>query len=690
MNAQHTNIVHQQFTVYPGIEYIKEVFEDEQDGRQSAYVLRICREANVRIDTVMNPDGSFALQKPTVSAKACRNTNETLIGVVNADFFNMTNGIPWGAVVMNGSVIKEEMPDNTHFFGIYRDGTPVIGDKATFLKSKQDLKMAVGGRDILVDGEHVPEPVIMTEPARHPRTAVCICENGDLMLVALEGRNPGIAEGLHLQRFGMYLKALGAKQALNLDGGGSTIMAIRMPGQQDIETVNTPSDGFERVCANGIAIFAKQKGNGVCQGAFVTPQQEYVAPGTCLTMSALGLDNLLDPCALPENIRFSIPDDSECAVSEDGIFLAAQTDCDVTVAVSTDERFLGSALLHVRTPDSLHLPASSIYAENATHELSVTATWKGREVLTNTTSYRFKQLDDIGRFDEQGFFHAKQEACEGDVLVSAKNNGPAIAVHVRVGRLPQQITPEDIVTAGCSICRDRPLSFSPRSGERVYLLELQQPEAELQFDALIHKKPKAVGIWVHSIEGALPTFALTAHNETEKLQPSLFECVKPYDSVWTYMEAFVVSGDVLQQVMKISLAMKGEKGARFAIDSFCLVYDYADDDTPSPEIKRVSIKKYAQSGDKERIKITAYFGVGDLKPCYAPIDYKRLRIFVDAAEYTGMPGHYGVNKGAASLMLHNIFVSKGIHRVSVCAQAYGGKQTWENITFDTEQLEIIR
>lgn len=686
MNKSHTIILHQRFTVFPGIEYIKEVFEDQQDGRQCAYVLRIHRGADVRIDTVMRPDGRFTLQEPTVSAKACRKENETLIGVINADFFNMTNGIPRGVVVMNDSILKEEMQENTWFFGIYQDGTPVIGDEATFLTNKQKLKMAVGGRDILVDGENIPEPVIMTEPACHPRTAVGICENGDLLFAVLEGRNPGIAEGLHLQRFGMYLKSLGTKQALNLDGGGSTLMALRMPGQQEIEIVNTPSDGFERVCANGIAVFAQKKGDGVCHSVFITPQQEYVAPGTRLKLSAFGLDNLLDPCVLPEDIRFSVPDDSKCTVSADGTFLATQADCDVNVSALAGKKLFGKALLHVRTPDALQLPASCICTEGKVHDLGVTATLKGCNVLTNSTSYHFKPLADIGWFDEDGAFHAGQEVCEGDVLVCAKNKGPCITAHVRVGRLPQRITPEDIVAANCTVCSDCPFSFSSRSGKQVYRVNMLQAEAEIQFGITPHKRPKAIGMWVHSIEGELPAFALTVQ---EGMQAVAFERGEPSDAIWTYMEAPVPENDAPIQNLKVVISMDGVRGAQFAVDCFRLVYDYTDDDRLLPEVKRISIRKYPQDGENERIKITAYFGVDDFLPCYAPIDYKRLRILIDETEYTGVAGHYGVNKGGASLMLHNITISKGTHRLRVCAQAFNEQQTWEDITFDTEQLEII-
>lgn len=257
MSKSYTRILQQRFTIFPKIEYTKEILEDQQDGQQHAYVLRIGKGADVRIANVMNP-GGFKPLEPSISARICKRAGERLLGVVNADFFHMSSGAPQGATVMDGRLLKEEMRDNTHFFGIRHDGSYIIGDKETFGKSHAALAMAVCGRDILVDGENIPAPVLELVPDRHPRTAVGICGNGDLLLVVVDGRNPGVSEGMHLERFGLYLQSLGAQKALNLDGGGSSVMSVCMPGCQEAEIVNIPSDGAERPCANAIAIYAAQ------------------------------------------------------------------------------------------------------------------------------------------------------------------------------------------------------------------------------------------------------------------------------------------------------------------------------------------------------------------------------------------------------------------------------------------------
>lgn len=84
---------------------------------------------------------------------------------------------------------------------------------------------------------------------RHPRTLVGIKPNGNLLLVTVDGRNPEKSIGLNFEESAKLMKALGAKDAINLDGGGSTAMAIN--GQ----LINTPSDASgERPVADAIII----------------------------------------------------------------------------------------------------------------------------------------------------------------------------------------------------------------------------------------------------------------------------------------------------------------------------------------------------------------------------------------------------------------------------------------------------
>lgn len=58
---------------------------------------------------------------------------------------------------------------------------------------------------------------------RHPRSAVCIDNYNNLYLVAIDGRYEG-SDGLFMSEIGQLMLSLNCKDAMNLDGGGSTLL----------------------------------------------------------------------------------------------------------------------------------------------------------------------------------------------------------------------------------------------------------------------------------------------------------------------------------------------------------------------------------------------------------------------------------------------------------------------------------
>ena len=83
--------------------------------------------------------------------------------------------------------------------------------------------------------------------AKHPRTAIGRTPDGDLWLVAVDGRQE-IGDGMTLTELAQTMKNLGCSEAMNLDGGGSTTMNVLGV------TVNRPSDGQERSIADAVLV----------------------------------------------------------------------------------------------------------------------------------------------------------------------------------------------------------------------------------------------------------------------------------------------------------------------------------------------------------------------------------------------------------------------------------------------------
>jgi len=117
----------------------------------------------------------------------------------------------------------------------------------------QDIVWAIGGGPrLLRDGQisiECEQEGFSTSfrQTKHPRTAVGL-KSDALLWVVVDGRQPGYSEGMSLDELAEFLLNAGCKDALNLDGGGSSTLFVRGA------VMNRPSDGRERPIANALLL----------------------------------------------------------------------------------------------------------------------------------------------------------------------------------------------------------------------------------------------------------------------------------------------------------------------------------------------------------------------------------------------------------------------------------------------------
>ncbi|MGB5005394.1 MAG: phosphodiester glycosidase family protein [Ferruginibacter sp.] len=219
--------------------------------------------------------------------------NDKPLLVVNGTFFSFATNQNLNVVIKNGEVVshniksvKRKRADSTEYviklnrsaigirknrnadvawiltdstkdfakawqFPPFRDESEVgvtgtISDEK--LPQRWRMQTAIGGGPVLVQSGTVmifnEKEMMFTGKAindKHPRTCMGYTGDGYLIIMAIQGRLPGIAEGATLEQEAKLLKDLGCMEALNLDGGGSSCMLVN--GKETI----TPSDkGGER------------------------------------------------------------------------------------------------------------------------------------------------------------------------------------------------------------------------------------------------------------------------------------------------------------------------------------------------------------------------------------------------------------------------------------------------------------
>ena len=86
------------------------------------------------------------------------------------------------------------------------------------------------------------EDPLRHQGVRHPRSAVALTADNHLILIAVDGRRPGLAEGMNAFELTSFLeKEFHPEQAINMDGGGSTALCVKDRGQAETHVVNYPS-----------------------------------------------------------------------------------------------------------------------------------------------------------------------------------------------------------------------------------------------------------------------------------------------------------------------------------------------------------------------------------------------------------------------------------------------------------------
>ncbi len=153
----------------------------------------------------------------------------------------------------NGYVIVMNEKTTDGFTGFFRPGQKAQL-KVVSGVDFNNIKSAIGGgAKILQEGKIVSDSKEIIN-GKHPRTAIGITKDKkQVILMAVDGRTHSI--GVSHQELGELLLKHGAYDAIHLDGGGSTTMAIKSAQTNYFKVVNTPSDGAERKVVNALGVF---------------------------------------------------------------------------------------------------------------------------------------------------------------------------------------------------------------------------------------------------------------------------------------------------------------------------------------------------------------------------------------------------------------------------------------------------
>lgn len=230
-----------------GIFYRHHHFMHRQVFNSNQYfcIVEIPRGAGARLafvaDTQLTKVSDFAIRSHALAA-------------INGSYFNMQSGEPICYLRINGKEWGQNTPGRTDTVNrkyyqyatlrLLRNGKPrlLVPDSIRNAEAAlRDSNVMTAGPMLLYQGTEVKQKLnrrFVTD--RHNRTALGIKPDGTVLLVVADGRAKREAEGLSLPELAQVMRWLGCRDAVNLDGGGSSTMYVKDKGLDGI--VNHPSD----------------------------------------------------------------------------------------------------------------------------------------------------------------------------------------------------------------------------------------------------------------------------------------------------------------------------------------------------------------------------------------------------------------------------------------------------------------
>jgi len=237
----------------PGVAQRRLCYLDRSGKKVEVRIIKAKLKRNKLVLEAATPDNkdAFARQSVPDEMKMENTAGHEVIAGVNADFFNMKNGTPLGPVVKEHRIIKDAGKGMNCFVGVSNTGKIVMGDSLKFTKCQNQLAEALGARPRLIDnGRLLPQDTGSLSSIHHPRSAFGLIGNKTILLVTVDGRQPQISNGISLTDLAKLMYWLGADNAVNLDGGGSTTMVTKDLQTSEYKVQNSPSGKMLRPVAN--------------------------------------------------------------------------------------------------------------------------------------------------------------------------------------------------------------------------------------------------------------------------------------------------------------------------------------------------------------------------------------------------------------------------------------------------------
>ncbi len=275
-----------------------------------------------------------------------------------------------------------------------------------------NVKFAVGGNAVILENGEVKST---TDKNREPRTLIGIKADGSVIMATIDGRQTD-ALGMSYASAAAAMKALGAVDAINLDGGGSTTFVLRKPGSFATGVVNKISQSSPRQVANALVLMNTAPTGRATNLAFAEKEAYVLLGGRYELPEISAYDDNIKPVKLPEDIAFY--SESGLNYISDGVFYADFAGDDL---ISAESSFaIGTMPIHVLSDVSEITSSTEKISGNPgdTFDISVAAKHLGNEVNASPELFTWSVDEAVGSFSEPGKLTLSDSPASGEITVS--------------------------------------------------------------------------------------------------------------------------------------------------------------------------------------------------------------------------------------------------------------------------------
>ena len=298
---------------------------------------------------------------------------------------------------------------------------------------------------LLVDDGKVNTNIVHSTAAlRTARTAIAIDTTGKkVFMVTIDSGKKGKSEGLTLNELASQLVKMGAYKAINLDGGGSTTMAARIPGNRYASLVNVPSGGSQRAVSAIMEVISTAPYG---QPAKITVNQNgktnllVGADATYNVTSALdSYNNVLGVASNPATYTV----EGNIGRLNQSKFIAEKAGTG-SVVVKAGTAVTKVPVTVVAQPTKLTSNVSSIYiGKGKSDKISISAFDKaGKNLVFNSNQVKWSVSGKIGNIKADGTFTSGQAEAKGSIIATL--NGKKLTIPVTVSDKPLLLSSLDV------------------------------------------------------------------------------------------------------------------------------------------------------------------------------------------------------------------------------------------------------